>query len=332
MQLNYIKNRCTKMVVVVPMHGKGVAIVRKILACIDGSDLSGPVLREAFVLAGVDEAEGVEVLHVVSSEADNPAFEPGYESAEDPVEHVKRVVRENIEEFMGGVLSPTQMRVPHQVNVLMGNPYKVIVKRAGEGRFDLVVMGHRGLEGLKRFFLGSVAAKVVPYAPCHVLVLRSLKSERPGKVLVAVDGGETSAEVMGFGLDHAIRVGAKEVLFLNVVEDLTEVSHGYWGTFTADSELYLKNSREACEEMGRLLAEITPSRNIEGVELKTEIAKGRTHAAIMRVAEAEGVDLIVVGDRGKSGVDGFLLGSVSAKIVRYAHCGVLVYRTGHGNK
>lgn len=306
--------------------------MRNILACIDGSDLSGPVVREAFTLAEASEAEGVEILHVIESEAESPLLSAEPERTADSVGDVRKMVQEKIEEFIGSVIDLDQLKVPYRVNVLVGKPYKVIVKRAGEDGFDLVVMGHRGLKGVNRFLLGSVAAKVVPYAPCHVLVLRSQESEKPRKVLIAVDGGETSADLMAFGLDHALRVGAAEVLFLNVIEDLTGISHAYWGNFTADPEFYARAAEKACENMGRILGDITPKRNLERVELKTEIATGRTHATIIRIAESEGADLVVVGDRGKSGVDGFLLGSVSAKIVRYAHCGVLVYRTGFGKK
>lgn len=47
-----------------------------------------------------------------------------------------------------------------------------IVKYANEGKFDLIVVGSKGKTGLEKLFLGSVAAGVLAYAPCPVLVVR----------------------------------------------------------------------------------------------------------------------------------------------------------------
>lgn len=302
--------------------------MKKILACVDGSDLSAPVLREAFMLAEANGAEGVEVLHVIDRDVEFPVLSAEFEDAEDPVGKIGQNVQAKIEGLMGSVINLVESPVSYRVNVVVGNPYKVIVKRARENGFDLVVMGHRGLKGLNRFLLGSVAAKVVPYAPCHVLVLRSRETETPEKVLVAVDGGEQSADVMAFGLDHALKSGAREVLFLNVVEEMAEVSHYYWGAFTVSPDFYEKATEGAREALEQILADLKSTRDTSGLILRTEVEVGRSHASIIEKAESEGTDLIVVGDRGKSGLEGFLLGSVSAKIVRYAPCGVLVYRTG----
>lgn len=52
------------------------------------------------------------------------------------------------------------------------SPADNIVKYAEESQTDLIVMGHRGLTGLDRFLVGSVAGRVVAHAPCSVLVVR----------------------------------------------------------------------------------------------------------------------------------------------------------------
>ncbi len=305
--------------------------MRKILACVDGSELSGPVVREAFELLEERETEGVEILHVVEKRGELSSLAGEAGEPEGPSPDALKRIEAQIGNLVAQVVDLDRTSVSYSIKVMIGSPYKVILQRSQDEGFDLVLMGHRGVRGMHRFFLGSVAAKVVAYAPCHALVLRSVKSERPSKVMVAVDGGETSAKVMAFGLDHALRVGASEVLFLNVVEEFPGVYQAYWGNMMEDPEYYEELSRKRCEEMKKTLAEVASSRNLEGVTLKTEVAKGRTHATIIRVAESEGIDLVVVGDRGKHGFEGFLLGSVSAKIVRYAHCGVLVFRTGYKN-
>lgn len=57
--------------------------------------------------------------------------------------------------------------------VRVGDPRKVIVDEAEEWSADLVVVGHRGLTGLTRLIMGSVAQYVVNHAPCSVEVVRA---------------------------------------------------------------------------------------------------------------------------------------------------------------
>jgi universal stress protein A len=53
-----------------------------------------------------------------------------------------------------------------------GSPAQQIVRVARSKRFDLVVIGTHGRTGLAKFFLGSVAGRVVSTAPCPVLTVR----------------------------------------------------------------------------------------------------------------------------------------------------------------
>jgi nucleotide-binding universal stress UspA family protein len=57
-------------------------------------------------------------------------------------------------------------------NLAFGHEAEEILKASQRMRADLVVMGSRGLSGLRRFLLGSVSNKVVRYAKCSVLVVR----------------------------------------------------------------------------------------------------------------------------------------------------------------
>jgi nucleotide-binding universal stress UspA family protein len=50
-------------------------------------------------------------------------------------------------------------------------PHVPIVEEAKKRGADLIIMGTRGVTGLKRVFLGSVAQKVIGYAPCPVMVV-----------------------------------------------------------------------------------------------------------------------------------------------------------------
>ena len=63
-----------------------------------------------------------------------------------------------------------------------------------------------------------------------------------------------------------------------------------------------------------------------GVSYQSRCEIGSPPVEIMRVAEAEGCDLIVLGSRGLSDIKAFLIGSVSDRVAHHAHCPVLIVK------
>jgi nucleotide-binding universal stress UspA family protein len=64
----------------------------------------------------------------------------------------------------------------------------------------------------------------------------------------------------------------------------------------------------------------------QGVALETEIGIGHPAEQIIRKAEASHADLILLGRRGMSRFEKWILGSISERVLRYAHCPVMVIR------
>ncbi|MEB1805858.1 MAG: universal stress protein [Bacillaceae bacterium] len=59
-----------------------------------------------------------------------------------------------------------------QTFILKGHAANTIIEFAEKKEVDLIVLGNRGLGGIKRFFLGSVSFHVVQKAPCDVFVVK----------------------------------------------------------------------------------------------------------------------------------------------------------------
>lgn len=59
-----------------------------------------------------------------------------------------------------------------QVEIVTGDPAEEIVRLAKIHKADLIVLGSRGLTGMKRILLGSVSSQIVEDAPCSVLVVK----------------------------------------------------------------------------------------------------------------------------------------------------------------
>jgi len=135
------------------------------------------------------------------------------------------------------------------------------------------------------------------------------------KILAAYDGSEPAGHAYRFALDLAKRYGA-DLLVLAVAsppeppEDI-------------ETEAVLENAEAHYKELfDALKAEAVN----QGLNPRFEVVAGHPANQIVYRAEQDGVDLIVVGHRGKGFFERLLVGSVSKQVVTHAYCPVLVVR------
>jgi nucleotide-binding universal stress UspA family protein len=81
------------------------------------------------------------------------------------------------------------------------------------------------------------------------------------------------------------------------------------------------------EDVNGILSEASEDVADTGVEIRTFARQGEPADAILDVAEEQGADLIIVGNKGMTGAKRFLLGSVPNKVSHHAPCSVLIVRT-----
>jgi nucleotide-binding universal stress UspA family protein len=134
------------------------------------------------------------------------------------------------------------------------------------------------------------------------------------KVLVGFDGSPASRKALRAALDLAQRYGAA-VTVLAVVRP------------PEFAELEAEVNAALAEARGPLVEALRWARaeaRRAGVSLETRIQAGHPADTLVRVAREEGFDLIVLGRRGLTPVQRWMLGSVSERVLRYAHCPVMV--------
>jgi nucleotide-binding universal stress UspA family protein len=138
----------------------------KILAAIDQSTYAENVLAKAIDLAKREEAE-LTILSVVE-----PSFADAAEIGAQQV--IFEQFRKNAEEIVNQAQQKAKNQgVAAKTLVLEGTSVASrIVQHAEQHGVDLIVMGHKGRSAIERFLVGSVASRVVTYAPCSVLVVR----------------------------------------------------------------------------------------------------------------------------------------------------------------
>lgn len=200
----------------------------------------------------------------------------------------------------------------------------VIMDYADAHDVELIVMGTHGRRGMKRFVLGSVAEEVVQEASCSVMTVRSERDEVPTpqpieRVLVPVDLSAYTVPLFRAALNMAATYGAR-IDMLHVVEPLPFPVPLIGGLTLHD--LVSDPAEQARKQLEQLAGSIThPS-----VTVESHVEEGHAAKTIVEQTDALDSDLVMIASHGLSGVERFMLGSVTARVVRQAACPVLVTR------
>lgn len=133
------------------------------------------------------------------------------------------------------------------------------------------------------------------------------------KILIGYDGSAQSDKAMERGLALAQSLDAQVLLFA--------VARPPEPATMVEVDAMLDDAREHFEEQFKKI--IQRAKDL-GVELQTDIAVGHPVEQIVHRAEMDHVDLIVLGRRGKSRFERMLVGSTAEKVLRYAHCPVMI--------
>lgn len=139
-------------------------VFKTILVAIDGSQSTEQIMQVLGELH-FKQTKKVILSHVVSSTA--PDFEL---IADRPQSHAEELPYRQVEKLLESYRE--QLPCESEVEIVAGDPAEEIVRLANIYHADLIVIGSRGLTGLKRILEGSVSSQVVVDAPCSVLVVK----------------------------------------------------------------------------------------------------------------------------------------------------------------
>ena len=122
-------------------------------------------------------------------------------------------------------------------------------------------------------------------------------------ILVGIDGSESSIDAADYAIEMAKKDGA-QVIALTV----NRIPLSSYGLATPQDEVKQSKENEDMQEFKEWLDKISQNAKQNSVQLKKEIINSQmsVEAAIVEYAESEGVDLIVVGTRGNSGIKNML--------------------------
>ena len=152
-------------------------MIENILVALDGSKAANKALEFALDLAEKYSAQvvlltvvdAVPVPLTVYSAPDMELGAPVF------MEKYLKEFKNYHEKMLAKALKKAKKSKPSvkiSTKLVEGRPAHTIIETAKEGKFDIIVMGSRGLGGIKEFFLGSVSDRVADEAPCPVLIVK----------------------------------------------------------------------------------------------------------------------------------------------------------------
>jgi len=140
------------------------------------------------------------------------------------------------------------------------------------------------------------------------------------RILLPLDGSALAEQALPYAVAQAERFGA-ELILLKVLEPLLSKSHG-------SPQAAIEQAEELTSALAReYLERVAVGAQEHGIPVRVVTIEGRPRVEIVRFAETNQVDLIVICTRGLSGVSRWLMGSVADRVVRGASIPVLLVRT-----
>lgn len=143
------------------------------------------------------------------------------------------------------------------------------------------------------------------------------------KILLPTDGSKYAEKASKHAIWIAGHSGA-EIIAINVVDTSSLVGLPAEDLTVKVTEILKEEGKRSLETISEILEDTKKEFDLQkSIKLTMETKEGSPADAILKTMEEEDVDLIVMGTSGKHGLDRFLLGSVTEKVVRSAKCPVL---------
>ncbi len=320
---------------------------KRILVPLDGSSLAEKALPLAARLAKVSGGT-ITLLHI-----SNLTIEYGPYMAQ-PFAYIESTLEADIEQarlYLDDIeRSPVLKNIKVQKEALSGEPAQCILDFA-QSDADLIIICSHGRTGFKRWAMGSIAQKVARYSTKPVLIVNSehtafpattTTSTHPINILVGLDGSALAEAVLlpAAQLSAALNASGKGSLhLLRVVEIIQEMRHEATTTINEMNEQTVAIARTYLQKVENRLQ----SGDFAMFHLKVTASIATSYdTADILVREAEqgerrddgteheGCDIIALATHGLGGLQRWVMGSVTERVLGSTKLPMLIVRSTEG--
>ncbi len=239
------------------------------------------------------------------------------------------------------VLKAKEQGVTAQSQLVAGDGWLEIIRQVLRGKHDLVVIGKREENDLRRMLFGNTSMKLLRRCPCPVLVTkpptfasgvlganvrRSPETDvSPLNILVATDLKPSSDHALRLGIALARKRNAR-LHVLHVVEyQLDEVCN--IGLPDAKQAEYRKKVRAVAKERLQAQLDKTDYKTL-GSHIEVHLAGdvGVPDVAIQHFIKDHDIHLLVMGTIGRGGIQGIMIGNTAERLLPEVQCSVLAVK------
>jgi len=299
----------------------------RILVPLDGSPRAELILSQVGRILKREDAE-VLLLRIVIPIPDSGIAEEDRSLLDETRHEAEAYIQNLVKRF-------TDQGAKARGRVIVGSPSETILEVAEEEGSTMIAMTTHGRTGLSRWFMGSVAEKVVRASNVPVLVLRSFRTTPQGsvepataaeipfrKLLFPTDGSPASWVAAGPAEEFA-RLFSSEIIVLHVERPYDSPGAILPGM---DAGAMLQPSEPTSSEEDRTTATAAERFRQAGLQVTRRTVRGDPAAEIIDQGSAPGIDLIALATHGRSGLSRWLTGSVTERVLRHAFVPLLIVR------
>jgi len=304
---------------------------KRMLVPLDGSELAEVVFTYAKELAGRLDLDVI-LLHVYGPE--ERVLAPMHRAY---VEHAAEVIRQECTEVQRRTGAPVGCKpIEARGELAVGYPAEEILSYAEKNDIDLILMATHGRSGVRRWVMGSVVDKVLRASKVPVWLVRAgipqevIYDQWPRvTILVPLDGSRLARAVLPHVETLAKQRGAElvDVVFLRVYEPPIVIPSGRSPDISLSWDRYIEKEvarRRAVSE--QYLARIERRFKFLGINARSEVLMGKPAGEIIKYANKNPFNLIVMATHGYSGVSRWALGSVAEKVLLGVTSPILLVR------
>ncbi|HEX75073.1 MAG TPA: universal stress protein [Dehalococcoidia bacterium] len=239
---------------------------------------------------------------------------------------VNRLLKEYVDKVAVGLHSDSIEAKPV---FLYGSAADEILDYTERNSIDLIIMATHGRGGITRWWMGSIAQKVISEARPPVLLVRSKLLEETEavrslpflKILAPLDGSDIGEAALSHADKLSIETGAS-VILLQVIQPPGTI--GATTMLVSATEDAVRAMHDAGENY---LSGVAERLGEKGIKTTYEVVTGDPADKIVEYAEDKRVSLIAMSTHGRGGIARWVLGSVADKVLHGTKIPVLLVRS-----
>lgn len=306
---------------------------KKILCAVDFSDHSNRVLSYGKALAAEFNAE-ICLCHVISLGYLVYGHIPPHEDHTGMEVHRMEQATKSLESLS------KEFDMSCEIKVCTGHPAEEIARIAKEDNIDIVLAATHGGSGVKRFLLGSVTERLVKILSCPFLVLDPKKENQDlvqngihlKRILIGCDFSPDSSLAVEYAQSLAQEFQAQ--LFLGHViptveyfgAGTTEYLNAQEEFFTGWHDAYQGRRQSIIDLIEKKLLNLVGKGSQDWCSHEIVVLEGKPYQELLKYAEKNKIDMIVLGARGHSLLEEFIIGSTADRIISRSPCPVMAIR------